>query len=126
MELHRKALVALAAAAGIVAGTLVAAGPATAARSDCFNYSDVVCLAEHGNWTGQIWRQRSYQINGCRPLEGFNDKASAWLNQTSYTVVLWEHHDCRGGYRRLPPGHWEENGGQGYDNYFSAVMVTPL
>lgn len=128
MTLRKRAMTTLAVVLGMFAGTLVAAAPASAYRADCFNYTDVVCLTEHGDWGGYIWRQRSYQITGCRAFEPkFNDLASAWYNNTAYTIVLWEHANCDGRFRRYPPGHIVEGGGAGeYNDMFSAVMVTSI
>lgn len=92
--------------ATLATGLLIGAGiasPAQAAYADCspFNYPGTICFTEHGDYSGQVWRQLPSQIFGCRDLyhENFNDKASTFFNNTSsnYQLYLYQHIGC-GGY----------------------------
>lgn len=98
MKLLKKVTAALMVAVGASAATLAAAAPAQAAPGDCFDYDNVICLTEHGNWTGRVWRQLPGQIGFCRNLtdDNFNDIASAWVNRTKYRIHLYENIQCGG------------------------------
>lgn len=104
-------MAALTAALSVAGGSLVAAAPAQADYGDCWNYNQVVCLTEHRNWGGKVWRQTPPQIlaapDGCRSFvpDGFNDMASAVVNRTTnYQLYVYEHHDCTGMAVWMGPG----------------------
>ncbi|GAA0222536.1 hypothetical protein [Cryptosporangium japonicum] len=128
MKLRTKVSTACATVVGVLAGSLVGAGSASAARADCYNYQEVICIAEHGDWTGRIWRQKPSQIEGCRSLvpDGFNDMATIWVNRTGvaghgYSMTLFEHSDCTGRFLTTYAGIWDR--GTEFNDKASAIRV---
>lgn len=118
-------------AVALAAGTLVAPTPARAAITDCTAHADVVCLFEHNDYTGRVWRQRPSQIVGCRSLvpDGFNDKPSSWYNQTKnsfskHEFHFWEHANCTGRHWWILPGTGDV-ALPSLNDVISAVSVSP-
>ena len=104
----KRFLVALAAAiVGLVGGLTVTTSPAQASWSDCAAYDNTLCMTEHSNFTGQVWRQYRVQIPVCRNLtsDSFNDEASTVFNLTDDSVFyLYEHINCTGAVLSVGPG----------------------
>jgi hypothetical protein len=107
MKTFSKIVTTLAASAVLV-GTSFVGSPAMAARSDC-DVAGTICLVENPDWSGFVWRQYPWQINGCRSLaaDGFNDKATWAVNLTdsSVGVELWDNADCTGGHVYIASGY---------------------
>jgi hypothetical protein len=103
------------------------ATPAQAAYSDCSAYPGTICFHQYTNYTGQVWRQYPWEINGCRSLvpDNFNDKASTAFNTTphSYSVRVWQHSNCTGDSFTLNSNSVYNFAGNGWDNRISAVEV---
>ena len=81
-------------------GSSFVASPAMASEADCSNYPGTICMAQHYDWTGHIWRQYPSQISGCRRLSGdnFDNKATIVVNNTDGNVgmYLYDNADCSG------------------------------
>lgn len=127
MKLRAFVLAALAAAAG----SLVFAAPARAAWEDCSLYPGTICIWEHGDLTGKVWRQYPSQIVDCRSLVpgGWNDIASGFQNNTrnagNRTVRFYEHADCTGNYITLVAGEGQfyPSGSTVFNDRASAVRI---
>jgi hypothetical protein len=81
--------------------------PAQAAYSDCSAYGGTICMHQHSNFTGQVWRQYPSQISGCRNLspDDFNDEASTVFNNTTtHILYLYQHSGCTGEELSIPKG----------------------
>lgn len=94
----KKILATAAMTVTLAVGGLVAASPAQAVASDCTAYNDVVCLIEHGDFTGRVWRQTPGQFpTGCRNLTGYNNITTVGFNRTSnYVMTLYVNSNCTG------------------------------
>lgn len=102
----KKILATATLAATLVVGGLVSASPAQAVASDCTAYNNVVCLIEHGNFTGRVWRQTTGQFpTGCRNLTGYNNITTVGFNRTTnYTMHLYSNSNCTGNSIGFGPG----------------------
>jgi hypothetical protein len=102
----KKSLATAVLATTLVTGVLVPAAPAQAAASDCNSYSNVVCLIEHGDFTGRVWRQTTGQFpTGCRNLTGYNNITTVGFNRTSnYAMRLYADSNCTGTVIYFSPG----------------------
>ncbi len=121
------ATVAVAILAGSAGSTVVAA-PAKAAIEDCFNYPGTICMAEHFDWGGRIWRQYPDQVSGCRALsrDNFNNKATDLVNNTSGHVVmyLYDNANCTGASISLGSQQVRSLRRDPFDNKASAIRVV--
>lgn len=104
----RKALAALFVAVVAAFGVIVTQTPAQAAYGDCANYAGTVCMIQHGNFTGQVWRQYPSQFLGrCRDFspEGFNDEATVVFNSSDTSIFyIYQHQGCTGARYTVPKG----------------------
>jgi hypothetical protein len=125
-RLFAAAFVAAVSAFGVVA----VQSPALATWSDCAAYNDVVCFHQYGNFTGQVWRQRTGQFpTGCRNFapENFENKASTAFNRTTnYQLRVYSGPSCTGEYVGLRPGNVQSfvQTNTWFDNRASSARVT--
>lgn len=111
--------------AAVALSVTLAATAARAAAADC--WAQTICLFAHSNFGNPIWRQTSEQINGCRPLTGFNDVTSFAWNRASGTVVtLYWHGDCTGPSFNLTSGTYTDLGPTSWNDELSGIRVTLL
>ncbi|GAA0221901.1 hypothetical protein GCM10009539_03850 [Cryptosporangium japonicum] len=110
----------LAALLGLSA-SLILATPAQASSADC--YTSTVCLWEHSDFTGQLWRQYPAQITPCRSFvpDGFNDEATRIWNRSDKVINIYEHANCKGRGKAIFPGE-----GVNFDNTFFNDVATSI
>jgi|ERR1044071_8620182 hypothetical protein len=101
-------------------GLLMVAPGAEAARTDC--PGQYFCVWDTGNYTG---RMLQFHDNGWQNLTGwdFNDKASAYFNNTNRYARLSYDINGQGGGECFRPGNYSSMTGWNLNNNASAVWL---
>lgn len=121
--MHDKLKKLIATLAIVIVATFAVQTPAQASSSDC--YAQTICLFAHSNFGNPIWRQYADQINGCRPLTGFNDITShVWNRAGGVLVTLYWHGDCTGASFNLASGTYADLGPTDWNDELSGIRVT--